>query len=51
MRKIIEKFIDLTTIVENDENGVEHKKPWTLAEFITEHIMMIIGVIIGAILF
>ena len=51
MRKIIEKFIDLTAIVETDENGVEHKKPWTLEEFIKEHIMMIIGIIIGAILF
>lgn len=51
MLKIIENFIDLTTIVETDENGVEHKKTWTLEEFIAEHIMMIIGVIIGAILF
>ena len=35
MREIIDKLIDLTSIVEIDENGVEHKKPWTVEEFIT----------------
>lgn len=51
MRKIIDKIVELTTIVEVDENGVEHKKPWTLEEFITVHIAIIIGVIVGAIWF
>ena len=51
LRKIIDKMIDLTSIVEVDENGVEQKKPWTWEEFITVHIAMVIGVIIGAILF
>ena len=51
MRKTIDKFIDLTSLVEIDENGVEHKKPWTLEEFITGQILMSIGGIIGAIFF
>ena len=51
MRKIIDKLVELTTIVEVDENGVEHKKPWTWEEFITVHVAMVIGVVIGAILF
>lgn len=51
MRKLIDKFIDLTSYVEVDDEGKEHKKPWTLEEFITEHIFMVVGVIIGAIFF
>ena len=51
MQKIIDKLIDLTSLVEIDENGVEHKKPWTLEEFVTGQILMSIGGIIGAIFF
>ena len=51
MRKIVDKFIELTSLVEIDENGVEHKKPWTLEEFVVGNIYMIAGVIIGAVLF
>lgn len=51
MRKIIDKFIDLTSLVEIDENGIEHKKPWTLEEFVTGQILITIGVVIGAIFF
>lgn len=51
MRKLIDKFIDLTSYVEVDDEGNEYKKPWTLEEFITEHIFMVVGVIIGAIFF
>ncbi len=51
MNKIIEKIIELTSIVEVDEEGVEHKKPWTLEEFIIGNIYMIAGVVLGAILF
>lgn len=49
MREIIDKLIDLTSIVEIDENGVEHKKPWTLEEFIIGQILITVGVIIGVI--
>lgn len=51
MQKIIDKLIDLTSLVEIDENGVEHKKPWTLEEFVTGQILITIGVVIGAIFF
>lgn len=51
MRKLIDKFIDLTSYVEVDDEGTEYKKPWALEEFITEHIFMVVGVIIGAIFF
>lgn len=51
MRKLIDKFIDLTSYVEVDEAGNEHKKPWTLEEFIIEHLFIVAGVIIGAIFF
>ena len=49
MQKIIDKLIDLTSLVEIDENGVEHKKPWTIEEFVTGQILIWIGVIIGVI--
>ena len=49
MREIIDKLIDLTSIVEIDENGAEHKKPWTAEEFITGQILIWVGVIIGVI--
>ena len=42
MRKIIDKFIDLTSLIEVDENGVEYKKSWTLVEFITGQILVCI---------
>ena len=51
MDKIIDKLVELTTIVDIDENGNEYKKPWTLKEFITGHILMVIGVTIGMIFF
>ena len=51
MRKIIDKFVDLTSLVEVDENGVEHKKPWTIEEFIWGQILIWAGVIVGVILF
>ena len=51
MRKIIDKFIELTSLIEVDENGIEYKKPWTLEEFITGQICIVIGIIIGALVF
>ena len=47
MHKFIEKIQELTTIVEVDENGVEHEYPWTLKEFLMGHLVIMAGVIIG----
>ena len=51
MKQLINKFIDLTSYVEIDENGKEYKKPWTLEDFLIENFYIIVGIIIGAILF
>lgn len=39
MRRFIEKIIELTTFVEVDENGQEHKYPWTVEEFVIGQII------------
>ena len=50
MHKIIEKIKELTTIVEVDENGVEHEYPWTLKEFLIGHLVITVGVVIGMVI-
>lgn len=49
--KIIEKFIRLTSDVKVDDKGDEHIIPWSLEEFLWEGMLMVVGVIIGAIFF
>ena len=41
--KLIDIFVDVTSIIEVDENGVEYKKPWTLKEFAIGQV--IVGII------
>lgn len=46
MDKIIDKLVELTTIVDIDENGNEYKKPWTVREYITSKFVIALCLIV-----
>lgn len=50
-QKIKEKFIDLTSDVKVDQNGKEHIIPYSFKEFLWEEILIIMGIVLGVILF
>lgn len=50
-QKIKEKFIDATSDVKVDSEGIEHNIPWRFKDFLWEQILILMGIIIGAILF
>lgn len=44
--RYINKMVELTTIVEVDENGEEHKKTWTVREYITSKFVIALCLIV-----
>ena len=45
MKKIVEKFIELTSFVAEDEDGNEYYIPWTFKEFIIEFVVGVVVVL------
>ena len=50
-QKIKKKFIDATSDVKVDAEGNEHIIPWSFKEFLWEQALIVLGVVIGGILF
>lgn len=45
--KIIDEFIEKTSLIDEDEDGNEYKRQWTIKEFLRDQVVLWIIIIIG----